>query len=61
MPFFRQPAHKNVYRSWLALFFGVGWELEVIQLVMLRASERYQRTLRNTVEVHHIDCVLCNS
>lgn len=54
MVFCWQLAHDNVYRSSIELFLHVDWAMKVEQLVSLRASKRYRRTLRITVEVHHI-------
>lgn len=36
------------------IYFDVGYRMKVTQLARLRASGRYGRTLRNTVEVHYI-------
>ena len=50
-----QPAHGNVYRSWVELLFDVDCGMKVIQLVGLRGPERFGCILRNTVEVHPVN------
>ena len=52
-----QPAHEDVYRSWVELLVDVYIGIKDIQLVGLRALQRYKCMLRNTLEVHHV-CVL---
>ena len=42
------------------IVYGVGWAMEVTQLIRLRASERHRRMLRNKVEADHI-CMFCTS
>ena len=47
-------SQENVYRSWAELLSDVEFGMKDIQLVGLRASERYGCMLRNTVEVQHV-------
>ena len=52
MAFSGQPAHRNLSQSWFQLFFE-SCAIEVIQMALLRASERSGRILGN-MEVYHI-------
>ena len=49
-----QAAHRDENQSWVELLFDVNFGVKDVQLVGLRASERYGCILRNTVEVHHV-------